>query len=112
MKLMISPRRKANGGKDLVEKNIGHHRLGCRGYDSKKPKWDKEDQTYIEQGIENPYDMYEDPQFRAFVRSRYSKETETGKLVTDPKVVQGVVLHTDPKVAEVEKVVVSNLQDC
>jgi hypothetical protein len=37
---------------------------------------------------------------------------ETEKLVIDPKVVQGVVLRMDPKVAEVEKVVVSNLQDC
>jgi hypothetical protein len=74
-------------GKDLAEKNIGHHRLGCRGYDGKKPKWDKEDQAYIEQGIENPYDRYADPLFRAFVRSRYRKEMETGKLVTDPKVV-------------------------
>jgi hypothetical protein len=61
-------------GKDLAEKNIGHHRLGCRGYDGKKPKWDKEDQAYIEQGIENPYDRYADPLFRAFVRSRYHKE--------------------------------------
>jgi hypothetical protein len=99
-------------GKDLVEKNIGHHRLGCRGYDSKKPKWDKEDQAYIEKGIENPYNRYADPLFRAFVRSRYRKEIETGKLVTDPKVVQGVVFRTDTKVAEVEKVVVRNLQDC
>jgi hypothetical protein len=99
-------------GKDLTEKNIGHHHLGYHGYDGKKPKWDKEDQAYIEQGIENPYDRYEDPLFKAFVRSRYRKEMETGKLVTDPKVVQGVVLRTDPKVAEVEKVVVSNLQDC
>jgi hypothetical protein len=74
-------------GKDLAEKNIGHHHLGCRGYDGKKPKWDKEDQAYIEKGIENPYDRYEDSQFRAFVRTRYHKETETGKLVTDPKVV-------------------------
>jgi hypothetical protein len=62
-------------GKDLAEKNIGHHHLGCCGYDGKKPKWDKEDQTYIEQGIENPYDRYEDPQFREFVRSRYHEET-------------------------------------
>jgi hypothetical protein len=99
-------------GKDLKEKNIGHHRLGCHGYDGKKPKWDKEDQAYIEQGIENPYDRYEYPLFRAFVKSRYRKETETGNLVTDPKGVQGIVLRTDPKVAEVEKVVVSNLQDC
>jgi hypothetical protein len=99
-------------GKDLAKKNIGHHHLGCRGYDGKKPKWDKEDQAYIEQGIENPYDRYEDPLFGAFVRSRYRKETETEKLVMDPKVVQGVVLRMDLKVAEVEKVVVSNLQDC
>jgi hypothetical protein len=99
-------------GKDLAEKNIGHHCLGCRGYDGKKPKWDKEDQAYIEQGIKNPYKRYVDPLFRAFVRSRYRKETETEKLITDPKVVQGVVLHMDPKVAEVEKVVVRNLQDC
>jgi hypothetical protein len=98
-------------GKDLMEKNIGHHHLGCRGYDGKKPKWDKEDQAYIEHGIENPYDGYADPLFRAFVRSWYHKETKTEKLVTDPKVVQGVVLHTDSKVAEVEKVVVRNLQD-
>jgi hypothetical protein len=68
-------------GKDLTEKNIGHHRLGCHGYDGKKPKWDKKDQAYIEQGIENPYDRYADPLFRAFVRSRYHKEIETGKLV-------------------------------
>jgi hypothetical protein len=91
---------------------MGHHHLGCRGYDDKKPKWDKEDQAYIEQGIENPYKRYEDPQFRAFIRSRYCKETETRKLVMDPKVVHGVVLCTDLKVAEVEKVVVRNLQDC
>jgi hypothetical protein len=74
-------------GKDLAEKNIGHHHLGCRGYDGKKPKWDKEDQVYIEKGIENPYNRYEDSQFKAFVRTRYRKETETGKLITDPKVV-------------------------
>jgi hypothetical protein len=96
-------------GKDLAEKNIGHHYLGSRGYDGKKPKWDKEDQAYIEQGIENPYDRYADPLFRAFVRSWYRKETETGKLIMDPKVVQGIVLRTDPKVEEVEKVVVRNL---
>jgi hypothetical protein len=99
-------------GKDLAEKNIGHHRLGCRGYNGKKPKWDKEDHAYIDQGIENPYKRYADPLFRAFLRSRYRKETETGKLVMDPKVVQGVVLCMDPKVAEVKKVVVRNLQDC
>jgi hypothetical protein len=45
-------------GKDLAEKNIGHHCLGCRGYDGNKPKWDNEDHAYIEQGIENPYDRY------------------------------------------------------
>jgi hypothetical protein len=32
-------------GKDLADKSIGHHHLGSRGYDSKKPKWDKEDQA-------------------------------------------------------------------
>jgi hypothetical protein len=75
--------------------NIGHHHIGCRGYEGKKPKWDKEDQAYIEQGIENPYDRYE--------------ETETGKLVTNPIVVQGVVFRTDLKVVKVKKVVASNL---
>jgi hypothetical protein len=29
---------KSKWGKDLTEKNIGHHRLGCCGYDGKKPK--------------------------------------------------------------------------
>jgi hypothetical protein len=53
-------------GKDLAEKNIGHHHLGFHGYERKKPKWDKEDQAYIVQGIENPYNRYEDSEFRAF----------------------------------------------
>jgi hypothetical protein len=37
---------------------------------------------------------------------------KTEKLIMDPKVVHGVVLRMDPKVEEVEKVVVRNLQDC
>ena len=94
-------------GKELAEKNIGRHRLGCRGYDGKQEKWQKEDQAYIDKCIENPYDKYKDPHFRAFVRSRYHKEMD-GKLVTSPHVVEGVVLVTDPKVVEVENAVVSN----
>ena len=56
-----------------------------------------------------PFDKYGHQETRRFIRSRYRKETTDGKLVTDPKVVGDVVLVTDPKVAEVEKALVSNL---
>ena len=89
--------------------NIGNHRLGCRGYDGKEPIWEKEDQAYREQGIENPLDKYRDPKVKNFVRSRYGKEKESGELITDPKVVQGVRLVADQRVKDFEKALVSNL---
>jgi uncharacterized protein YfbU (UPF0304 family) len=96
-------------GKKMREQNIGNHHLGCHGYDGKEEIWEKEDREYIAQGIEKPYDKYTHPETKRFIRSRYHKETETGKLVTDPKVVQGVVLVADQKVKDLEKAVVSNL---
>lgn len=90
--------------------NIGHHRLSCRGYDGKEDVWAEEDRAYIENGLDNPYAKYaHDPEFQRYMRSRYRKETLTGELVTNPKVVRDVVLVTDDKVKEVERLVVSNL---
>jgi hypothetical protein len=90
-------------------KNIGDHRLGCRGYPGKEPIWAKEDEQFISQGVENPYDKYPNPESKKFIRSRYHKEKETGELVTDPKVVKDVAFVTDEKTKAVEKALVRNL---
>ena len=92
----------------MAEKNIGHHGLGCRGYEGKEPIWEKEDKAYEDAGIENPYDKFKDRLFKRYVRSRYHKEIG-GKRVTRPDVVVGVDLVTDKKVLALEKAVVSNL---
>ena len=93
----------------MRNKNIGNHCLGCRGYDGKEDIWAKEDEAYRAAGLTNPWDKYKHPEYKRFIRSRYHKEDESGKLVTDPKVVRGVVLVADQKVVSVEKAMVSNL---
>ena len=101
-------KRQSAWGKNLADKNIGHHGLGCRGYEGKEPIWEKEDKAYRDAGLENPYDKYKNKLFRQFVRSRYRKEMG-GKRVTKPEVVVGVDLVTDKKVQALETAVVSNL---
>ena len=96
-------------GRDMKGLNIGNHRLGCRGYDGKEERWQKEDQAYIEAQVENPWHKYKHPETMRFVRSRYHRENESGELVTDTKVVQGVRLVADQKVKDLEEAVVSNL---
>ncbi|KAK1605587.1 hypothetical protein QYE76_029260 [Lolium multiflorum] len=91
-------------GKEMRELNIGNHNLGSRGYEGKEPYWAKEDEAYINAGIENPWLKYKDPLERRFIRSRYHKKKLTGELVTDPKVVTDIIWFTnDKKVLALEK---------
>lgn len=97
-------------GKEMRELNIGNHNLGSRGYEGKEPYWAKEDEAYVNAGIENPWLKYKDPLERRFIRSRYHKKKLTGELVTDPKVVTDIIWFTnDKKVLALEKKLVSNL---
>ncbi|KAK1678840.1 hypothetical protein QYE76_039688 [Lolium multiflorum] len=97
-------KRQSTWGKELADKNIGHHNRGCRGFEGKQPVWDKEDQAYINAGLEPPFAKYKDPLFRAYLRSRYHRELG-GKCVTKPDVVVGVELVADAKVMALEKAV-------
>ncbi|KAK1628880.1 hypothetical protein QYE76_003195 [Lolium multiflorum] len=91
-------------GKEMRELNIGNHNLGSRGYEGKEPYWAKEDEAYVNAGIENPWLKYKDPLERRFIRSRYHKKKLTGELVTDPKVVTDIIWFTnDKKVLSLEK---------
>ncbi|KAK1641835.1 hypothetical protein QYE76_059640 [Lolium multiflorum] len=91
-------------GKEMRELNIGNHNLGSRGYEGKEPYWAKEDEAYVNAGIENPWLKYKDPLERRFIRSRYHKKKLTGELVTDPKVVTDIIWFTnDQKVLALEK---------
>ncbi|KAK1609673.1 hypothetical protein QYE76_033346 [Lolium multiflorum] len=99
-------KRQSTWGKELADKNIGHHNLGCRGFEGKQPVWDKEDQAYINAGLEPPFAKYKDPLFRAYLRSRYHREL-AGKRVTKPDVVVGVELVADAKVMALEKAVLT-----
>ncbi|KAK1651295.1 hypothetical protein QYE76_069100 [Lolium multiflorum] len=91
-------------GKEMRELNIGNHNLGSRGYEGKEPYWAKEDEAYVNAGIENPWLKYKDPLERRFIRSRYHKKKLTGELVTDPKVVTDIIWFTnDKKVLALEK---------
>ncbi|KAK1693399.1 hypothetical protein QYE76_010096 [Lolium multiflorum] len=88
----------------MRELNIGNHNLGSRGYEGKEPYWAKEDEAYVNAGIENPWLKYKDPLERRFIRSRYHKKKLTGELVTDPKVVTDIIWFTnDKKVLALEK---------
>ena len=64
-------------------KNIAPHYLGSRGYSGKEPIWERED---TERVGTNPYDVFEDPQARKFIRARYKKDPISGQLVTNAKV--------------------------
>ncbi|KAK1664339.1 hypothetical protein QYE76_052498 [Lolium multiflorum] len=78
-------------GKEMRELNIGNHNLGSRGYEGKEQYWEKEDEAYVNAGIENPWLKYKDPLERRFIRSRYHKKKLTGELVTDPKVITDII---------------------
>ena len=70
----------------MQSKNVGHHKLGSRGYLGKRPMWAKEDEQYIREGRTIPWDEFEDQQERDYVRARYNTDPETGEFVTDPVV--------------------------
>ena len=42
-------------GREMRAKNLGNHRLGSRGYQGVKKKWDKEDAELVAAGKTNPY---------------------------------------------------------
>ena len=88
--------------------NIGNHRLRCRGYAGKRPIWKKEDEAYEQAGLENPHNKFPTQQANDFLRSRYAKQTEDGKLVTNPKVVKNVRLVTSKRVKTFEEKLVRN----
>ena len=59
---------KCQWGKDMQQQNVGHHNLGSRGYGGKEPMWKKQDDEWRAQGKENPFDQFEDPLAKQFVR--------------------------------------------
>ncbi|KAK1691934.1 hypothetical protein QYE76_008631 [Lolium multiflorum] len=87
-------------GMEMRDLNIGNHNLGSRGYEGKEPYWAKEDEAYVNAGIENPWLKYKDPLERRFIRSRYHKKKLTGELVTDPKVVTDIIWFTNDQKEE------------
>jgi hypothetical protein len=76
---------KSDWGKAMHDKNIGHHNLGSGGYRGKQPIWAKEDAELARQGLENPFDRFNDPWVRNFVRARYRQDPETNEFRADPK---------------------------
>jgi hypothetical protein len=81
----------------MWSKNIGNHQLGSRAYPKKQP-WDKVDEVLRYEGKENPFDWFTYPEVKNLIRAQYYEGKETRDLVTTPKV------------KEVEKVLVMNLQ--
>ena len=73
-------------GLDQRKKNIGNHNLGSGGYRGKKPIWAKEDADRERQCLPNPFDKFPDEQTRNLIRSRYRTDPTTNDLTTDPKV--------------------------
>ena len=85
-------------GKQMRDLNIGNHNLGCGGYRGKQPIWDKEDADLRAQGLDNPFDKFEDKQVKNFVRAQYRWDPKTKEFTTDPKVkrFEGFVVRNTP----------------
>ena len=66
--------------------NLGVHTLGPGGYRVAEPKWDKEDAERAEQGLLRLFDKYPEKQTRNYIRARYKVDPVTKELTTDPKV--------------------------
>ena len=106
---LLATKKRREWGQEMRDLNIGNHHLGCRGYVGKNPIWDKEDEAYRQAGIENPHNKFPTQQANDFLRSRYAKQTEDGKLVTNPKLVKDVKLVTSERVMTFEAKLVRNL---
>src|SRR3954469_8954388 len=73
-------------GKSMREFNLGVHRLGPGGYIVAEPKWDKEDAERAAQGLPPLFKKYGDKPTDNYVRPRYKRNPTIGDLTTDPKV--------------------------
>lgn len=73
-------------GKDMRNLNLGVHKLGPGGYRVAEPKWDKEDAERAEQGLPPLFVKYPEKQTRNYIRARYKVDPVTKELTTDPKV--------------------------
>ena len=69
----------------MRDNNIGTLNLGSRGYLGKKEKCAKEDAKYVETGQRNPWDYFQDPRERDWIRARYSWDEKKKEFVTDTK---------------------------
>ena len=69
-------------GREMRDKNLGNHRLGSRGYQGVQKKWKKQDEELRAAGKTNPYDKYDDPKAKAYIRLRYYFD-KNGNLVMD-----------------------------
>jgi hypothetical protein len=87
-------------GKSMRELNLGVHRLGPGGYRVAEPKWDKEDAERAAQGLPPLFKKYGDKPTDNYVRARYKRNPVTGELTTDPKV------------EELERLLVKNTSPC
>src|ERR1041385_7838630 len=87
-------------GKSMRELNLGVHRLGPGGYRMAEPKWDKEDAERAAHGLPPLFKKYGDNPRDNYVRARYKRNSITGELTTDPKV------------EELEHLLVKNTSPC
>src|ERR1041385_7085785 len=84
----------------MRELNLGVHRLSPGGYRVEDPKWDKEDAERAAQGLPPLFKKYGDKPTDNYVRARYKSNPITGELTTDPKV------------QELERLLVKNTSPC
>ena len=64
--------------------NVRIPRLGSRGYMGKMAVWDKEDTARPEGPREpDPWEDFDGPQARDYIRGRYTRDPITGELTTD-----------------------------
>ena len=75
-------------GKGMRELNLGVHRLGPGGYRVAEPKWEKENAEHAAQGLPPRFNKYKDKSTNNYLRARYKEDPETKELTTDPKVLE------------------------
>ena len=66
--------------------NIGIPRLGSHGYTGKRRVWDTEDAARLEGPQElDPWEEYDNPLARDYIRARYTRDPVTGEWTTDTR---------------------------
>lgn len=78
----------------------GDNRLGTRGYEGKKPKWDVEDAEFTSQGKAMPFDDIMETTARNYFRSLATYDEKTG-----------IYYFTDPELVKAAKRAVINLSE-